>query len=96
MFDFLCKIWMFILKLVDAILDGVVHVIKGIVGALVEIITAIWEGISEIGSSIFSGPLGIALLLGGVLLAWSLLGDEDDNKQSGTTTIINRTERSRL
>lgn len=84
MFSFLCKIWMFVLKLIDAIVDGLVHVIKGLVGALVEIVSALWDGISSIGGSMMDTTLGKVIVYGllglaGYWLYGLVSGDDEDD-----------------
>lgn len=78
--NFLCKIWMFFLKVVDAVVDGVANVLVGIVGAIGTILSAIWDVVDELTESIF-GKNTLLWVVAGLGL-WFLLGagDGDDEK----------------
>lgn len=78
----LCKLWMFILKAVDAIIDGVMQVIDTILGVLIDLVSMIWTALKSAVSSIFDGS-GLSLLTLGLLGlgAWWLLGGSDNEEE---------------
>lgn len=82
--SFLCKIWTFVLKVADAVIDGIGHVIKGLVSMLLDVALELWD--ATFGSSTVGG-----VVLGGLLifgLAWLLLATPDKNKDGGSTNYV--------
>lgn len=80
--SFLCKIWMFILNVVDAVIDGIANALINLVEALGVIFSAIWGVLSDAVGSIFDGAGGWLLLAAGVAAAFFLFGGDDDEKQT--------------
>lgn len=82
MFSMICKIWMFILKLLDAIIDGVLHVLSHVIDAVFTIISKVWDGLSSVGSKLSETTFGRVVMYGGLALLgfwlWGLLSDDED------------------
>lgn len=67
----LCKIWQFMLGLVNAVLDIILAVVKTLVDFVVDVIEAVAEGVG----GLLSNPL---LLVAAGLALWYFLGKDDE------------------
>lgn len=64
----LCSLWQFVLKAVEAVVDGVGELIRTIATVLLDIASELWD------STIGSGRMGPLLLIGGAIALVFLLG----------------------
>lgn len=80
--SFLCKIWTFVLRIADAIIDGIGHVIKGLVTMLLDVALQLWD--ATLGSGNVGGVIVGGLLLVGVV--WLLLSSSR-NKSDGDVYV---------
>lgn len=82
--SFLCKIWTFVLRVADAVIDGIGHVIKGLVSMLLDVVLEIWD--ATIGSGTVGGVVVGGLLIFG--LAWLLLSAPKKDNDGGGTNYV--------
>lgn len=70
----LCKLWMFVLKVVEAVVDGVGELVRTILTILLDVVTDLWD------STVGSGNVGGLLMIAGLgLLAFFFLGGRRDD-----------------
>lgn len=82
MFNLICKIWTFLLKLVVSFVDAVREIIEVLLTSLVDIFSSLWD------RTIGAGPGGLLALAALGALAWWLFTSSDDDEEGAARTYI--------
>lgn len=82
MFNLICKIWTFLLKLVVSFVDAIREVIEVLLTSLIDIFSSLWD------RTVGSGPGGLLALAALGALAWWLFASSDDDEEAASKTYF--------
>jgi hypothetical protein len=91
--DFLCKVWRAVLKLFNAVVDGVLNVLTTVGKAIITLLSELLDTVGSAIGDLFADHPILTLLLGGLALWWlvGLLGKRKDDDVESNMTPLDRT-----